>query len=367
MEIEIRNLKNLIVDKNNTIDKLKEDYKLEQEEKMDLLHEQERIRQEAESQQKLRSEETSKLRKELDDIKEIVRIHEKGAEKDLKEKIEAEKLLMLNEQDSDRHAYQKLLQDYNALEQHCETLEKQLAAQHKLPTHVRNISDTSNVSVPDQSLLISAEIPEDHGYGSYRANNTTSNASKRGNVETIDWKVTNDNNSLPPSTTHSSSSSKQDTEPKERVGLVLQLQHKLSEIDRERERLQKRVDEIDLSPKMETITNAARDAIKISELELLNSNLKSAIVELELAITEGNSQDKLNLVIKTLQDELNRKSEEIVQLKSVLANQSDNMKSIVSSNARLGNTSRIRLFVITLGPGIFNNNNRLITKVIRSF
>lgn len=312
---------------------MKEKLKLEQDEKMDLIQEQERIRDDTESQQKLRSEETCKLRKELDEIREIVRTHEKGAEKHLKEKIEEEKLLLLNEQDSDRHAYQKLLQDYNSLEQHCEKLEKQIAIQHKLPTHARNISDASSISNPDQTLAINSDITEDHGYGTYRGN-ANSTAGKRGNIESIDWKVNDTNDSLPPST-HSSSSSKEEAKEKEKVGLVLQLQHKLSEVDRERERLQKRVDEIDLSPKMETVTNAVRDSIRIGELELLNSNLKTALVELEQAIKVGDGNEKLNEVIKSFQEELSRKSEEIVQLKSVLANQSDSMKSMVS-NSRLG-------------------------------
>lgn len=328
MELEIKNLNNLLVDKNNKLSKLEEEIKLEREEKADLIHEEAKYRKETEDQRKMWAEETTKLRKELDNINEIVRTNQKGAEENLKEQIEQEKLILLNEQDNDRHAYQKLLQEYHCLEQHCENLEKQLSEQNRQPSHVRNISNGSSIGI-DESLTITADIPEDHGYGSYRAN-----AAKRKNLDNIDWKVNGSESQT--TSTQSSSSSKPDSDPKVNVGLVLQLQHKLADVERERERLQKRVDEIDMSPKTEKAKNAIRDSIKISELELLNSTLKSNLIELSQSIEEGYGNEKQTDQLKEMQEELHRKSEEIVQLKSVLANQTDNMKSIVSSSARTG-------------------------------
>lgn len=120
------------------------------------------------------------------------------------------------------------------------------------------------------------------------------------------------------------------------VGLVLKLQHKLSEVEREKDRLQKRLDDLDMSPRIEKAQDAARDAIKISELELANSSLRTQLFELRSAIEEGTAKSLLMEQLKGLQDELDRRTEEIVQLKSVLANQTDNMKTIVNSKTRTG-------------------------------
>lgn len=186
MEIEIKNMKNLLVEKNTTIDMLKENLKAEQDEKIDIINEQERIRRETEARQKLWNEETTKLRNELEDFKEIVRVNEKGNEKHLKRMIEEEKLLMLNEQDNDREAYQKLLQNYNSLEQHCEALEKQLAIQKKSTANDSNANDTLNVRI-SELVVNNNESQEDHGYGSIKSNNST-DSMKRHKLENIESK-----------------------------------------------------------------------------------------------------------------------------------------------------------------------------------
>lgn len=136
--------------------------------------------------------------------------------------------------------------------------------------------------------------------------------------------------------TTSNGDSKHDADNKLDVGLVLKLQHKLSEVEREKERLQKRLDDFDLSPRTEKAKNAAEDAVRISELELANSSLKSQLFELRNGIEEGTAKSMLREQMKALQDELDRRTEEIIQLKSVLANQTDNMKTIVNSKTRTG-------------------------------
>lgn len=107
-------------------------------------------------------------------------------------------------------------------------------------------------------------------------------------------------------------------------------------MEREKDRLQKRLDDLDMSPRVEKAQDAARDAIKISELELANSSLRTQLLELRTAVEEGTAKSLLIEQLKGLQDELDRRTEEIVQLKSVLANQTDNMKTIVNSKSRTG-------------------------------
>lgn len=301
---------------------------LERDEKMDLIQEQEKYRMETEMQRELWAQETTKLRKELDNINEIVLTNQKGAEENLKVRLEEEKNLLITEYDGDRQAYQKLLQEYHCLEQHCETLETQLNSQNRLSTHIRNASDVSSISTIDENMLSATDMPEDHGYGSVRSNASV-DSSGRGKLDNIDWSesASESNNT---NTKSSINGQKVD------VGLVLQLQHKLADTEREKVRLQKRLDEIELSPKSEKAENAAHDAIRIAQLELANSKLKTQLFELTDSIEDGNGKAQLTNQMKALQEELERRSEEIIQLKGVLANQTDNMKSIVNCRSKTG-------------------------------
>ncbi|XP_022899670.2 unconventional myosin-Va [Onthophagus taurus] len=316
LETEIKNLNNLLMERDRKIMELEETLKVERDEKMDILNEQEKYKSDMDEQNNRWNEEMNKVRAELDEMNEIVKRYEK--EETAKEKIEHEKLLILNEQDNDRHAYQKLLQEYHGLEQHCEDLQRQLSEQNRQGRHMRNTSDVSSISQVDESLPIS-ELPDDNNsiqsYGSLKTSSginsgeTTSNGTTDSNLEngtTLD------------------------------ISLVLKLQHKLSEVEREKSRLQKRLDDLDMSPRVEKAENAVRDSIKISELELMNSNLKTALYELQTSISEGNGEKKMQEQNQSLHEELERRSEEIVQLKSVLADQTSNMKSIVSTKTRMG-------------------------------
>lgn len=184
--MEIRNLKVLLVEKNKTISNLEESIKAERDEKMDLIHEQEKYRAETEAQRRVWDEETSKLRKELDNINEIVKTNQKGAEENLRVRLEEEKLMMLNEQDTELGAYQKLLEEYHNLEQHCENLEKELRVQSTQGLHRRNVSDLSSIMTVDETLISTTDLPEDHGYGSVRS---TASSHTREKLENIDWKV----------------------------------------------------------------------------------------------------------------------------------------------------------------------------------
>ncbi|XP_060520743.1 unconventional myosin-Va isoform X2 [Cylas formicarius] len=320
LEIEIKNLNALVIEKNKKITKLEEDLKIEREEKVDLINEHERYRKEAETQREYWAQETAKLRAEIETINEIVKTNEKGVEENLKLRMEEEKNLLLNESDKDRQAYQKLLQEYNRLEQHCEEMEKQLNRQGH---HRRNVSDISTISTLDLS-----ELPEDHGYGSVRSTTST-----REKLENIDWKTDGASESQTPSSSDVTSKSESDNHVD--VGLVLKLQHRLADVEREKARLEKRLDELYMSPRIERAENAARDAIKISEMELRNSNLKTQLLELQNSINEGTGVAMLREHLRQMQTELDRRSEEVVQLKSVLANQTDNMKTIVNSNNRM--------------------------------
>ena len=117
------------------------------------------------------------------------------------------------------------------------------------------------------------------------------------------------------------------------TALILKLQHKLSNLEREKSRLQKRLDDLDTSPRVEKSENAIRDSIMITELEVSNSLLKTQLCELQASVKQGNGHYKLLEHLKQLQEELERKAEEIVQLRSVLAEQTNSIKSMVNSKS----------------------------------
>ncbi|KAK5647331.1 hypothetical protein RI129_002223 [Pyrocoelia pectoralis] len=324
LEIEIKKMNTLLIEKNKTIGNLENELRTERDEKMDLVQEQEKFRHEAEMQQELWMQETSKLRKEIDNMTEISLMMEKGAQETLKVRIEQEKNLLLNEHDNDRQAYQKLLQEYNSLESQCETLQKQLEDQSRSLTHTRNASDLSSINMEES--MTSTELPEDHGYGSVRSNSSASGP--RGKLENIEWNdrnITNDN-------TEQILKSDQ----KQEIGLILRLQHKLDETTKARNYLQKTLDELKMSPKTQKAFNAIEDANRIAQLEVTCSQQKTQLFELSESIEDGNGKSQLPVLIKDLQTELERRAEEIIQLKNVLATQTDSIKSIVNCRSKTG-------------------------------
>ncbi|XP_045467550.1 unconventional myosin-Va isoform X2 [Harmonia axyridis] len=318
LEIEVKNLNNLLIEKNKNIDKLEEKIKIEIEEKMDLVHEREKLIDE----KRIEKEEKLKLVEEIEKLKELINTNEKNSEKQLENRLEEEKNLMINERDSDRQAYQRLLQDFHEMEQRYEELEKQQDTRSN--SHHRNISDVSSIT--------NLDIPEDHGYGSVRS--ASSASTNRERVDNIDWKTEASPESRTPSSNESDT--RIDSDQKIDLGLVLRLQRKLASVERDKMHVERRLEELDNTPKVTDAMNAARDSLRISELEMQNSTLKTQLLELQNSINEGTAKAQLLEQLKLAQNELERKAEEIIQLKCVLASQTNNMKTIVNSKSRIG-------------------------------
>lgn len=127
-----------------------------------------------------------------------------------------------------------------------------------------------------------------------------------------------------------------DSDQKIDLGLVLRLQRKLASVERDKMHVERRLEELDNTPKVTDAMNAARDSLRISELEMQNSTLKTQLLELQNSINEGTAKAQLLEQLKLAQNELERKAEEIIQLKCVLASQTNNMKTIVNSKSRIG-------------------------------
>ncbi|XP_076679325.1 dilute class unconventional myosin isoform X7 [Andrena cerasifolii] len=155
VEAENKKLHVILLEKEKELEKMVEAVKIERDEKMDILQDKERGTQEKEEENKKLGEELEKLRKELTVANEKLKNNQRGAEENLKHRLEQEKDLLLLDQDQDRGAYQRLLKDYHELEQHAEMMEQKLAMH--APAHSRSLSNASSGS----GQIVSTELPQD--------------------------------------------------------------------------------------------------------------------------------------------------------------------------------------------------------------
>lgn len=158
VDIENKKLNGIVQDKERELKRMEEILQQEKDEKMDILHDKERTALQKDEENKKLLEENERLRKELSIATEKLKSNQRGAEENLKYRLEQEKDLLRLEQDQDRGAYQRLLKDYHEMEQHAEMLEQKLALQGVLG-HSRSLSNASSGS--GQNQITSTEIPQD--------------------------------------------------------------------------------------------------------------------------------------------------------------------------------------------------------------
>jgi len=142
VDTDNKKLKKIVQEKEKELKNIQEILKQERDEKMDILHDKERISLQKNEENKKLQQENERLRKEFSIATEKLNSNQRGAEENLKYRLEQEKDLLRLEQDQDRGAYQRLLKEYHELEQHAEMLEQKLA----LPGHSRSLSNASSGS-----------------------------------------------------------------------------------------------------------------------------------------------------------------------------------------------------------------------------
>lgn len=156
VDVENKKLNAIMQYKEKELNKMQEILQKEKDEKMDILHDKEKIALQMDEENKKLKEENNRLRKELSIATEKLKSNQRGAEENLKYRLEQEKDLLLMEQDQDRGAYQRLLKEYHDLEQHAEMLEQKLALQGQ-PGHSRSLSNASSGS----GQIVSTELQQD--------------------------------------------------------------------------------------------------------------------------------------------------------------------------------------------------------------
>ncbi|XP_071452238.1 unconventional myosin-Va isoform X1 [Hetaerina americana] len=338
------------------LEQLRQALSQEKDEKMDILQEKDRLETLTKEVMEKSEEEIGKLKSELNIMNEKIREEKINAEERLKLRLEEETAFLNQEHDQDRNAYQKLLMEYHALEQQRESLERELALKgdnNSSGEHQRSLSNASTTSV----VSASSELPEDDfGYGSVRsaASSTATNSHTR--VDAIDWQQQG-RKSLPQSTTQGDGSETS-------VILILKLQQKIKELEREKGSLERRLEEAERdyeedeedgsvnratgviedserkavsSPRRANLAaTRTRDNLRLQELEMENSKLREALNAIRKSVAEGEkgSEGATELMDQfvALQEELERRREECVQLRGVLANQTQGIKSVANAS-----------------------------------
>ncbi|KAG7189228.1 hypothetical protein KM043_008789 [Ampulex compressa] len=334
VELENRKLNGIVSEKQKELAKMQDTLQHERDEKMDILQDKERLARQKVDENKKLQEENEKLRKDLTVATEKLKNNQRGAEENLKHRLEQEKDLLLLDQDQDRGAYQRLLKDYHELEQHAEMLEQKLALH--VPGHSRSLSNASSGS----GQIASTELPQDDqnidlGYGSVRS--TASSSTPYSRVETIDWSQQR-SETPPDGEVHSSKSPPESNGPAHApvdIGLVLKLQQKLKDVEKEKGRLIRMVEDFERNTPEET--SRTQDTFRLQELEMENAQLKKDLGTLRETVTSANTnvaQQNLMGQFYALQEELERRREECVQLRSVLADHTRRMKSLGSNYGR---------------------------------
>jgi len=329
VEAETKRITVLLHDKERELETVLISLQHERDEKIDLANEKERVEEERREEVERMNRENSGLKAELDELNEKIKSNEIGAEEVLKARLEEEKLFLISEHDQDRDAYQKLLTDYNSLEQRNEALEKEIGRLQRVGTnasgakkgHQRNLSDASTASA-------TSELPdEDYGYGSVRSAVSVSSSASHQKLENIDWNQQQVH--------RSETVSPEGQKPSEQidVGLVLKLQQKLKDVEKERNRLQKRVEHLEKEDSPSDDAARAHDSFKLQELEMENAKLKTDLAALRRLSAEGETGgQELLKQLEASQLELDRRREECIQLHSVLANQTQGLKSVANNN-----------------------------------
>lgn len=334
VDADNKKLNVILIEKEKELEKIQDVVKIERDEKMDILQDKERSNLEKEQENRKLQDEIEKLRKELTVASEKLKNNQRGAEENLKHRLEQEKDLLLLDQDQDRGAYQKLLKEFHELEQHAEMLEQKLAMH--APAHSRSLSNASSGS----GQIVSTELPQDDqnidlGYGSVRS--TASSSTPYSRVETIDWNQ-HRSDSPPDGEVQSHKSPSETNGPAHApvdIGLVLKLQQKLKDVEKEKGRLIRMVEDLERDSPEEA--SRMQDSFRLQELEMENAQLKKDLGTLRKSVSSAGltgAQQNLMGQFDALQEELERRREECIQLHSVLADNTRRMKSLGSNYGR---------------------------------
>lgn len=281
------------------------------------------------------NKEKSRLQHDLEEMVKAVQLNQESAQEMLRQKLESERQRLLAEFDEERSAYQRLVKERDRLEQRCENLAQENSRIRGL-SHQRTPSNLSMASVrssdnADITRDDASDVPdEDGGYGSVRS--AKDKEAGYGKLNSIAWQPTGASADKSPGAPE---------QPLPDVSVVLKLQQRLNEVEQERARLEKKVENMEAREEQSQAREASgKELMRLHELEKENAKLKEEVKKMvkTLAAEDKSSREKdLMTHYESIQDELERRREECLQLRAVLANQNEDLKSVVALDSYRGN------------------------------
>lgn len=281
--------------------------------------------------------EKSRLQHDLEEMVKAIQLNQESAQELLRQKLESERQRLLAEFDEERSAYQRLVKERDRLEQRCENLAQENSRIRGL-SHQRTPSNLSMASVRSDNADVTrddtSDVPdEDVGYGSVRS--AKDKEAVHGKLSSIAWQPTG------ASAERSPGAPEQQQAPLPDVSVVLKLQQRLNEVEQERARLEKKMEAMEVREEQSQAREASgKELMRLHELEMENAKLKEDVKKMvkTLANEDKSSREKdLMAHYESIQDELERRREECLQLRAVLANQNEDLKSVVALDSYRGN------------------------------
>ena len=212
-------------------------------------------------------------------------------------RMEQEKAAIHAEYEQERIAYQKLLKDFNLLETVNDDLKERINLLRGGGKADRTMSSMSlTMTEEDVSLMTVREDESAYGGSMSGRSSVVSRQERDRNLETV-------------------------TVMPEDMGLMMKLQAALKEAHREKDALEKRLEEYETSPRP---VEQSSEMLRLQELEMENSKLREDMTRLRHAIADSDSDNEavreMAEQYENIQEEYDRVKAECLQLKTVLAN-----------------------------------------------
>ena len=305
---------------------LKLELEKEQIEKQDLISEKELLKKDrAEIANKL-TEENTRLSTALELTKTELQEQEKDLAEMIKAKVDAANKQLMAEFESERSHHQRLVKEHSRLQQRLENLQGEMEYLTSPQGHKRTPSDMSAISLESYTSSVSPDEKkeaeeenekEDQGYG-------TEKSKKKKKAPAPPVPGGGDSKDID-------------------VGLMLKLQNRVKDLEKEKSEMQKERENSEEDTQKdptskEVISDSAFNALKnikmrkeMQELENENDKLKREVGKLMKAISESTNFDQTDLSpsgkefidqFEAMTDELERRREECLQLRAMMAEKS---------------------------------------------
>ncbi|XP_005184334.1 unconventional myosin-Va isoform X3 [Musca domestica] len=313
LEHDLKNLRVIAAEREEKIASLTKQLEVERDEKMQLVEENARNQEEWTKQKLILSTENEDLRKQLEETTERLKLADSGYQRD--------RVITDIDNNEIHEVYRKVLKEKEILENEnyhlkldLQLLQKQsgIVGDYIPPVshHVRSISNASS------------HTEDDTGYGSTKylldqKNNHSLNVNDVSRTSPEAFRRNMDMTSTPKS---------------ENTVILIKLRNLLEEEKKYNKAIKSQLD------KAIGLHRPTEDSLRVSELEVENEKLRHDYELLRQSIRNGAEMHELEAQHSALQEELKRRREECIQLKSVLQQQTQSLKSFGNDSLSLRNS-----------------------------